>query len=101
MVEKKYEKALADFDKAIELNPNRFEAYFNRGNLLFDKKRYDKAIADFNRVIALKSDYAEAYYGRGYAYHFSGKKEAACKDFKQAANLGHKKAADAFLQFCM
>ena len=29
---KDYQGAIADFDKAIELNPKYFDAYYNRGN---------------------------------------------------------------------
>ena len=39
---------LADFNKAIELNPNYADAYYNRGNAKGNLKDYKGAIADFN-----------------------------------------------------
>ena len=40
---KRYDEAPADFDKAIALNPNYAEAYYNRGNLLTSKGEMEEA----------------------------------------------------------
>lgn len=47
--------AIVNFDKAIELNPQRFISYLSRGLAYRDKKKYEKAIADFDRAIELES----------------------------------------------
>ena len=41
-----YERALADYDQAIKLNPNYPAAYLNRGSIYYEKKDYDRAIQD-------------------------------------------------------
>ena len=44
---KQYTEAIADYDKAIELEPNLVEAYTNRGNAKTNLKQYSEAIADY------------------------------------------------------
>ena len=46
-----HDKALADFNKAIELDPNNALAYSNRGKALSKKGNDDKALADYNKAI--------------------------------------------------
>ena len=48
-----YEDALADYNKAIELNPNYSNAYNNRGATKNNLKQYVKAIEDFDKAIEL------------------------------------------------
>jgi tetratricopeptide (TPR) repeat protein len=59
--------ALADYNKAIELNPRFAEAYNNRGNLKQDEGDTEDAFADYQRAIKLKPDFGVAYYNRGYS----------------------------------
>ncbi len=56
---KVYPKALADYTKAIQLDPQYANAYNNRGLAHYHSKAYDKAIADFTRAIQLKPTFAE------------------------------------------
>ncbi|TRV43884.1 MAG: serine protease, partial [Microcystis panniformis Mp_MB_F_20080800_S26D] len=49
--QQKYELALADYNKAIELNRNFAEAYNNRGGLYSNQQKYELALADFNKAI--------------------------------------------------
>jgi tetratricopeptide (TPR) repeat protein len=63
--------ALADYNKAIELDPENAAAHNNRGNLRRDKLNdYAGALADYNKVIEIDSRnadhtfYVSAYYDR-------------------------------------
>ena len=51
--------AMADYNHAIQLNPNYGLAYRNRGNAKQKKGDSDGAIADFNRAIKLGSQSVE------------------------------------------
>ncbi|MGH6907325.1 MAG: tetratricopeptide repeat protein [Aestuariivirga sp.] len=51
-----YDLAIADYDKAIALNPEYAEAYNNRGNAYYRKGKYDRAIADYDKAIALNPE---------------------------------------------
>lgn len=56
----KYEEALVEYDKVIELKPDYVEAYYNKGNSLSNCGRYEEAIKEYNKAIELKPDYAKA-----------------------------------------
>jgi tetratricopeptide (TPR) repeat protein/V8-like Glu-specific endopeptidase len=61
-----YQGALADFDRAIALQPDYAEAYNNRGILKYEKLNDPQgALADYNRVIVLQPNNALAYNNRG------------------------------------
>ena len=47
------DKTIADYTKAIELNPKLAMAYINRGNAYGRLKQFDKAIADLTKAIEL------------------------------------------------
>lgn len=59
-----YDQAIADYNKAIELNPKYATAYYNRGVAYVKKKNLKKAQADFNRAVELNPQYAEAITAR-------------------------------------
>jgi len=47
-----FDRAIADFDEAIRLNPSA-DAFYNRGNAYAELGQYDRAIADFDKAIRL------------------------------------------------
>ena len=51
--EKKYDKALENFNKAIEMNPAYIEAYNKRGMCYYELKKYRNALTDFDRAAQL------------------------------------------------
>jgi len=48
-----YDKAIADFDKAIQLDSKCINAYKGKGDLYNAKEDYDKAVTNYKRVIIL------------------------------------------------
>ncbi|MBK7987037.1 MAG: tetratricopeptide repeat protein [Ignavibacteria bacterium] len=76
--------AIADYTKAIELNPQFAAAYTNRGyakNNLGDK---EGAIADYTKAIELNPQDASSYLNRGYAKSRLGDTKGAIFDFTKA-----------------
>ncbi len=51
-----YEQAIADYDRAIDLNPDYALAYYNRGLAYKQQGQYERAIADFERCLELSTD---------------------------------------------
>jgi tetratricopeptide (TPR) repeat protein len=64
---KRFDDALASYEKAIALKPDYADAFFNRGNALKELKRLDDALASYDKAIALKPDFADAFLNRGNA----------------------------------
>lgn len=89
----KYEQAIADFDKAIELKPLHSVFYQNRGRIYRKQGDNDRAIVDFNKTIELKPDDALAYYERGIAYANKAQYSEAIADFDKATELNPNDAA--------
>jgi tetratricopeptide (TPR) repeat protein len=48
-----HDRAISDYTKAIEANPNDVVAYSNRGTVYFAEGKYDKASEDFKKAQAL------------------------------------------------
>jgi tetratricopeptide (TPR) repeat protein len=82
-----YEKALTDYDQAIQLDPNNAYAFYNRGITYHKLDQYEKALADFDRAIKLDPDDARAFYYRSNVYHDLGWYEKALADYDQAIQL--------------
>lgn len=82
----KYEKAINDYDKMIELNtfPDMYKVYLNRGVDYMSIQQYERAAEDFSRSIELNSNNAAAYHSRGMMNYQLRDYTAAVKDFKNA-----------------
>ena len=78
-VSENYDDAIIDFTKAIDLDTNYAEAYYERGYCYNECKNrdYSQAIADETRAIELNPDYGRAYAERGYAYVMLGSDNAS------------------------
>jgi tetratricopeptide (TPR) repeat protein len=63
----RYEDAIVDFDKAIEINPG-YSAYYGRATAYYRMGKYKEAISDLTKEIELAPDDAEAHRGRARMY---------------------------------
>lgn len=84
----KYDLAISDFTKAIQLDPQYVAAYNNRGVVYKKQGKYDLSIADFATAIQINPQFAGAYSNRGLAYCSLGKKNLAKADKRKAVELG-------------
>lgn len=71
------DNTIAEYTKAIELNPNDAKAYVNRGVAYYTRGNLNQAVADFSKAIELDSQFATAYYNRGLAYKSTGNLDQA------------------------
>ena len=81
------ERAIADLDKAILLDPNFASAYSARGLAYRSKGDLDRALHDFDRAIALDPRKSVPYEGRGFIYHQKGELDRAIEDLGRAIEL--------------
>ena len=63
------EEAIAEFSKAIKLNPNYINAYINRGTAFCRNGRYYDAIVDFDHVMQKEPNNARALANLAAQYH--------------------------------
>ena len=82
-----YGLAIANYDKAIQLEPDYTDAYINRGIAKIRLGQHFAAISDYDKAIQLKPDHTEAYYKRGVAKADLGQHFAAISDFDKAIQL--------------
>lgn len=85
--EGKHTQALADFDKALEINPKNSRALYNRGNIFFDTGDYEKAIRDYSNALDLKLINPNVYYNRGISYSELGMLDKAIRDYTMALKI--------------
>ncbi len=81
-----YNRAIADFDQAIKLNP--LALFFsNRGNSWRYSGDIGRALADLNRAIQLNPNQAAFYSSRGGTLREKGELDNAIIDFNKAISL--------------
>ena len=79
--------AIADFDRAIELNPKDDAPYYNRAQAKRLKNDVAGAIADYTRAIELGSTNPAAYNNRGNARAENNDRDGAIADYTRAIEL--------------
>jgi tetratricopeptide (TPR) repeat protein len=87
LASQRYEKALAAFNQALELDPNHVDALGGRGRLYYVTDRYRKALIDLNRALRLGANNVDVLIWRGWVYHAQDKYEKALADFDKALEL--------------
>jgi tetratricopeptide (TPR) repeat protein len=82
------ERAMADFNQFISLNPNWVAGYFNRGNAYFRQAEYDLAIADYTEALRHRpADPDGIFWNRGNAHAEKRDYLRAIADYDQAIAL--------------
>ncbi|MCP4935477.1 MAG: tetratricopeptide repeat protein [bacterium] len=82
-----YERALADFNAAIDIDPQYYQAYGNRALVYIKMGRIDLAKADYEQALRLSPQYTSAYLGRGRLHMKSKNYAMALADFRQTIKL--------------
>lgn len=83
----KYDEAITELNKAIELDPRFVPAYANRALAYQGKGKLNLAIDDCTKAIELDSKYIPAYINRGTIYGAKGDYDSAIADFEKAIKL--------------
>ena len=79
---KEYARAIEDYTKVLELEPNNQNAYFRRGGSYLDAKQYMAAVDDYNKLLVLNPNYDRAvHYNRGQAHRNLKNYDAAIADY--------------------
>ena len=98
--QKNFDKAVINYKKSIEINPDYAEGHNNLGSALYKLGKFNEAIDSYQRAIKINPEYAEAYNNLGNVYDINEKVDEAILNYKKAikinanfveaySNLGH------------
>ena len=85
MEQKRYDDALADFNKSIECDSNYLPSYFNRALVYSNLNRPVQAIEDFGRVLEIDSTSSLTYFNRAILRTQIGDYNRALDDYDKVA----------------
>jgi tetratricopeptide (TPR) repeat protein len=80
-------KAVANFEKALELRPNYGEAYYNLGCAFLNNKQPNEAIDCLQRAMAIDSSVAAIHYKLANALMQTGQYAKAIAEYREALKL--------------
>src|SRR5262245_27905257 len=102
------EKAIADYTKAIEVDPLYADGYYRRANVyvltdcpllrIFGRKRCsrERAILDYDKAIEIDPRHRWAYCRRGYAHELDGNLRSAIADYTKHLEMNPKDAVHGY-----
>ncbi len=99
-------EAIDMFNRSLKYKPNNPNGYFSRGRALFDLKQFEKAVANFDTAITLDSNLSiakairEGFLAPPNEYKELEFKEATCREFKKAVDLGYGGAWEYLKKHC-
>ena len=86
---KEYLAAVANYTRAVHLDPSYADAFFSRGVLYWrELGQYEPAIRDLTRVLELDPSYTKAYLNRGLAHKMRQETDKAIADFERYLEEG-------------
>ena len=92
--------ALRDFDQAVTLDETNAIAWYNRGNVLFQREDFKRAIENFEKAVKTDTKFGKAFHALGIAQLMQQQKEVGCLNLKQADRLGYPSAKVSLEQYC-
>lgn len=81
------EAAIADFTRALALDPQLPAAYTNRGNVFAQLGQIDRALADYGEALRIAPNFTGALNSRGVLYARMGNLDGALADFNAAVTM--------------
>ena len=78
------DRAIQDYDQALQLDPNDATTFYNRGVAYGSRRQWDQAVQDYDQAVRLEPKFAAALYGRGVAKEQTGDRAGADADIAAA-----------------
>ena len=79
--------AIAEFQKALQINPEYGDADVDTGSALMSMGQTDQAISYFQRALQIKPDFAEAWSNLGSALLEKGQSDEAAQSYQKAVAI--------------
>jgi len=81
------EAAIADLDRALEIEPNNTFALLKRGSTYLEQGKFSRAVQDYRRALEIDPTMIEAYYGRALAYGQMDEHARSIEDYNRISSL--------------
>ncbi len=81
------EAAIADLDRALEIEPNNTFALMKRGSTFLEQGKFSRAVQDYRRALEIDPTMIEAYYGRALAYGQMDEHARSIEDYNRISSL--------------
>ncbi|MGB1204909.1 MAG: tetratricopeptide repeat protein [Chitinophagales bacterium] len=85
--DKKNDKAIVFYDKAIALKPLETEANYGKAMFLQNNGKADKALAEYRKIIVKNPQHQDSHYNTAYIFYNKGEYEKAYKSFDMAIKV--------------
>jgi Tfp pilus assembly protein PilF len=85
-----FDRAIANYDEAIRLDPKYVNAYNNRGNAWHEKGEYDRAIVDYTEALRIDPKSAMSWTNRAIIWAALGQYDHAIAEYTEAIRLDPK-----------
>ena len=81
------DEAIAEYQEALQINPDYGDAHINLGSALLQAARLDEAIAQLQKALQIKPNYAAAHYNLGVALRQKGRVDEAIAQLQKALQI--------------
>jgi tetratricopeptide (TPR) repeat protein len=84
LTEKKFNLAIAEYLKALEIAPNAYEVHNSLGLAYFFNQQYQEAILSFQNALAINPNLSDAHNNLGMVYNEIGNQDRAIEEYQAA-----------------
>jgi len=82
-----YDEALDLINRAIKLDANNANSWYNKGIIIFKMGRYQDALNSFAQAVDIDPEFTEAWYNKGLALMHMGKYLEAIRAFNKLLKI--------------
>ena len=86
----KYKEAIECFSRALEIDPENAEAWYNKGNTLYNMEKYKEAIECYDKVIKIDPVDTTAWYNKALIYSLLKDRKNTLQSLDQLVKLNKK-----------
>ena len=81
------EEGMECFDKALELDEEYYMAWYNKGNVYYDKDEFEKAIECYDNTIKINPEHFKAWCNKGNMLYGQKKYKEALECYDKALEI--------------
>ena len=82
-----YDKAITCYNRVIKIDPNHADAWYKKGNILYNQERLNEAIKCYDRVSLINPNHFDAWYKKGNINRKKDEYDEAIKCYDRAIQI--------------